>query len=88
MNKPGRTALRSKKFLKKDHSDSNMMVAIRIRPLDAKEKANKEFEIIKEELKNSGKKTDIIDKKKASKNRFKKILNPKNLNFLENYIYG
>ena len=39
----------AKKFLKKDHSDSNMMVAIRIRPLDNKEKANKEFEIIRTE---------------------------------------
>lgn len=39
----------AKKFLKKDHSDSNMMVAIRIRPLDNKEKANKEFEIIRAE---------------------------------------
>ena len=39
----------AKKFLKKDHSDSNMMVAIRIRPLDNKEKSNKEFEIIRAE---------------------------------------
>lgn len=39
----------AKKILKKDHSDSNMMVAIRIRPLDNKEKANKEFEIIRTE---------------------------------------
>ncbi len=39
----------AKKFLKKDHSDSNMLVAIRIRPMDAKEKANKELEIIRTE---------------------------------------
>ena len=39
----------AKKFLKKDHSDSNMMVAIRIRPLDQREKGLKDFEIIRTE---------------------------------------
>ena len=38
-----------KKFLKKDHSDSNMLVAIRIRPLDKREKGQKDFEIISTE---------------------------------------
>lgn len=39
----------AKKILNKGPLDSNMMVAIRIRPLDNKEKANKEFEIIRAE---------------------------------------
>lgn len=40
-------AKNAKKFLSKDHSDSNMLVAIRIRPMDPKEKFNKELEIIR-----------------------------------------
>lgn len=39
----------AKKFLNKDHSDSNMLVAIRIRPMNQNEKIAKELEIIRTE---------------------------------------
>jgi hypothetical protein len=39
----------AKKFLKKDHHDSNMLVAIRIRPLSQKEYQGNEFSIVKAE---------------------------------------
>lgn len=40
---------KAEKFLNKDHSDSNMLVAIRIRPLNSKEVANNEMDIIRTE---------------------------------------
>ena len=39
----------AKKFLKKDHHDSNMLVSIRIRPLNPREIANTDQEIIRSE---------------------------------------
>ena len=36
----------SKQFLKKDHHDTNMVVAVRIRPLHSREIQNKDFDII------------------------------------------
>ena len=36
----------AKKFLKKDHHDSNMVVAVRVRPMSTKEVQAKDFEII------------------------------------------
>lgn len=39
----------AKKFLKKDHSDHNMVVAIRIRPLNTQEVLRGEQEIIRTE---------------------------------------
>ena len=36
----------AKKFLKKDHHDSNMVVAVRIRPLSNREIAAKDFEVV------------------------------------------
>ena len=36
----------AKKFLKKDHHDSNMVVAVRIRPLSNKEILAKDFEVV------------------------------------------
>jgi hypothetical protein len=40
---------KAEKFLKDDHSDSNMLVAIRIRPLNQKEVSNNEMDIIRSE---------------------------------------
>lgn len=39
----------AKKFLRKDHSDQNMLVAIRIRPLNGQEITRGEQEIIRAE---------------------------------------
>jgi hypothetical protein len=39
----------AKKFLKKDHSDQNMLVAIRIRPLSQREVALGDQEIVRTE---------------------------------------
>jgi hypothetical protein len=39
----------AKKFLKKDHTDQNMLVAIRIRPLNGQEISRNEQEIIRAE---------------------------------------
>ena len=40
---------KAEKFIKEDHSDTNMLVAIRIRPLNQKEIGNKEQDIIRSE---------------------------------------
>ena len=40
---------KAEKFLKEDHSDTNMLVAIRIRPLNQKEISNNEMDIIRSE---------------------------------------
>lgn len=40
---------KAEKFLKKDHTDSNMLVAIRIRPLSQKEIQSNEKDIIRSE---------------------------------------
>jgi len=40
---------KAEKFLKEDHTDSNMLVAIRIRPLNQKEIQNNEIDIIRSE---------------------------------------
>ena len=40
---------KAEKFLKEDHSDTNMLVAIRIRPLNQKEIQNNETDIIRSE---------------------------------------
>ena len=39
----------ARKFLKKDHTDENMLVAIRIRPLNQREVDNNDKEIIRTE---------------------------------------
>ena len=36
----------AKQFLKKDHHDTNMVVAVRLRPLSSKEIYEKQFDII------------------------------------------
>jgi len=40
---------KAEKFLKEDHTDSNMLVAIRIRPLSQKEVVNQDKDIIRAE---------------------------------------
>jgi hypothetical protein len=40
------TAIEAQEFLDKDHSDSNMVVAIRVRPLSQREISNMEFSIL------------------------------------------
>jgi hypothetical protein len=40
---------KAEKFIKEDHSDTNMLVAIRIRPLNQKEVSNNEMDIIRSE---------------------------------------
>ena len=40
------TIMDAEQFIDKDHSDSNMLVAIRLRPLASKEISNEDFEII------------------------------------------
>ena len=46
---PGQGKKQAKQFLKKDHHDENMLVAIRIRPLNNAENAKGESEIIRTE---------------------------------------
>lgn len=36
----------AKRFLRKDHHDSNMVVAVRIRPMSSKEIQNRDFEVV------------------------------------------
>jgi hypothetical protein len=36
----------AKKFLKKDHHDSNMVVAVRIRPMNTRETNAKDFDVL------------------------------------------
>jgi hypothetical protein len=43
------TKKKAEKFIKEDHSDTNMLVAIRIRPLNQKEVGNNEMDIIRSE---------------------------------------
>ena len=45
----GKEAVKAKKFLKRNHSDANMLVAIRIRPMAVKEVAAKDLDIISAE---------------------------------------
>ena len=40
---------KGEKFIAKDHSDSNMLVSIRIRPLNQKEQQSEEYDIIRSE---------------------------------------
>ena len=47
--KGGPAKKKAEKFLKDDHSDSNMLVAIRIRPLNPKEVSINEKDIIRSE---------------------------------------
>ncbi|CDW74177.1 kinesin heavy chain [Stylonychia lemnae] len=46
---PKKQKKKAEKFLQKDHTDSNMLVAIRIRPLSQKEIANSDKDIIRSE---------------------------------------
>ena len=46
---PGSKRDQAKKFLKKEHGDHNMLVAIRIRPLSTMESQRGEHEIIRAE---------------------------------------
>jgi hypothetical protein len=39
-------AQQAKQFLNKEHHDSNMVVAVRVRPLSRKEKEAQDFEIL------------------------------------------
>ena len=39
-NKAGKGAQQAKQFIEKEHHDSNMVVAVRVRPLNQKEKQN------------------------------------------------
>lgn len=77
-----------RKFLKKDQSDANMLVAIRIRPMNAKEKLNKNIDIVgvedkllivmdkvDMEFESEGKKPDMLHRSKEQKYFFDRIFN-------------
>jgi hypothetical protein len=36
----------AKEFLSKEHHDSNMVVAVRVRPLNGRERDNKDYDIL------------------------------------------
>jgi hypothetical protein len=74
-------------FIEEDHSDSSMVVAIRIRPLSAKELGMNDFEIVtiqdkllvvldKKEVENEseGKKMDVLHRSKEQRFFFDRIL--------------
>lgn len=78
----------AKKFLKKDHHDSNMVVAVRVRPLSNKEIAAKDFEIIQPQDKliivldridveneQNDKKPDVLHRSREQRYFFDRIFN-------------
>lgn len=81
-----RGAQHGKDFLKKDHSDKNMLVTIRVRPLSQQEISNKSLDIISVEDKlliirdkaeiiyeKEGIKPDVLHRSREQKYYFDKI---------------
>lgn len=84
--KGGNKGLAAKQFLSKNHHDSNMVVAVRVRPLSRKEKEAQDFEIlqlqdklvivmdkVEIECSNEGTKPDVLHRSKEQRYFFDQI---------------